>query len=189
MKLIRVFLILFFFLTLVFPRAYAQEVSPISLPTESITPSPTPTPAAVRYELPYSGLLPGSALYPLKALRDKILELVITDPTKKSNFYLLQADKRMSASLTLFELNKDTLAETTLSKGQNYLEKSINTISVKNSQKNIGDILPKIKMSAAFQKQEIGKLVKAKKGETARKLKEDYKRAENLQKRAEEIKL
>lgn len=169
------------------PHVYAQEA--ISLPTQGITPTQIPTPTAVNYELPYSGLLPGSTLYPLKAIRDKILELFISDPIKKSNFYLLQADKRMSASLTLFELNKDVLAETTLSKGQNYLEKSINNaIKAKNSQKNISDVLAKIKMSAAFQKQEIGKLIKVTKGEAGQKLTEDYKRAQDLQKRAEEVK-
>lgn len=187
MKYLKVFLSLFFFLIVICPNAYAQEV--ISLPTQSITPTPIPTPISVSYELPYPGLLPGSTLYPLKAIRDKILELFISDYTKKSNFYLLQADKRMSASLTLFELNRDVLAETTFSKGQNYLEKSIdNVVAAKNSQKNISDILAKIKMSAAFQKQEIGKLIKVTKGEAGQKLTEDYKRAQDLQKRAEEVK-
>jgi hypothetical protein len=187
MKFLGIILGLFLFLLVISPHVYAQEA--ISLPTQGITPTQIPTPTTVSYELPYSGLVPGSTLYPLKALRDKILEIFITDPAKKSNFYLLQADKRMSASLTLFESNKDVLAETTLSKGQNYLEKSINNAVVaKESQRNIMDILPKLKASSAFQKQEIEKLTKVKKGETGQKLTEDYKRAEYLQKRVEEIK-
>src|SRR3989344_6584615 len=117
---------IFFFVFILFfvifsPKVYAQE--DIVLPSISIT--PTPSVDLPKYDLPYPGILPGNFLYNLKALRDRIMEGLISDPTKKSGFYLLQADKRLSASLMLFDRGENALAETTLSKSQNYLEKAL----------------------------------------------------------------
>ena len=88
------FLIILIFLTVVIlPQAYAQEsdelmnsVGEIPIPTTSLTPSTQPT--IVLYELPYPGILPGSPLYILKVIRDKIIETLTQDSLKKSNFYL-----------------------------------------------------------------------------------------------------
>ena len=165
------FLITLIFLTVVIlPQAYAQEsdelmnsVGEIPIPTTSLTPSPQPT--TVSYELPYPGILPGSPLYSLKALRDKLMEIFISDPLKKSSFYLLQADKRLAAGLILYERGDIIVAETTISKGQNYLEKSINKmIEAKNSQHNVSDVFAKIKSSSAKQRQELERLSKKAKG-------------------------
>ena len=167
--------------------AFAQE--DISIPTQEITPSPTATPTNVNYDLPYPGLLPGTPLYSLKLARDKFLEIINTDPLKKSNFYLLQADKRLATSMILFEIGKKEKGEETLSKGQNYLEKSLdNAILAKEQQKNISDILAKIRMSSAKQQEQILIFSKSSDKEIGDKLQQDLKRAEELQKRAEQIK-
>lgn len=79
----------------------------------------------VKYELPYPGLLPDSPLYFLKTARDRIISFLIVDPLKKAEFNLLQADKRLQAGVYLFKREKIELAETTLSKGENYLEQAI----------------------------------------------------------------
>ena len=97
---------LIFFLIIVASPVYAQTES-IPIPTGSITPSPTPV--MIDYQLPYPGILPGSPLYSIKMLRDRIMEFFISDHVKKSNFYLLQADKRVASALMLFEKGDQNL--------------------------------------------------------------------------------
>lgn len=75
------------------------------------------------YELPYTGLLPDHPLYPLKAVRDRMMEFLIRDPMKKAEHYLLLADKRAGMALALSDKGKDKLAATTYSKAEKYLEK------------------------------------------------------------------
>jgi len=56
-------------------------------------------PENVDYQLPYPGILTDHPLYILKNLRDRILEALIADPVKKSEFYLLQSDKFLAMGL------------------------------------------------------------------------------------------
>lgn len=81
----------------------------------------------VDYPLPYPGLLPDNPIYPLKAFRDRLISFFISDPVKKADFDLLQADKRLNASLYLFNQSndKETIISTTISKGENYFEEGI----------------------------------------------------------------
>ena len=116
------------------------------------------------------------------------MELFISDHLKKANFYLLQADKRVSSSLMLFEKQDKELGQTTLSKAQNYLEKSLEkAIQAKNSGKDVGDIYARIKNSATKQRQEIEILSKKSK-EIERILMGDLTRVQKFEKRVEEIK-
>jgi len=172
------------FLIFISSNSYAQTEIPIA----SITPTQSPSKGPVQYELPYPGVLPGALLYNLKAVRDRIIEFLMSDPSKKSNFYLLQADKRLSASIMLFDRGKNVLAETTLSKSQNYLEKAIDKAEkVSNLKGRFGEANDRIKLSSAKQIEELEKLIKENKGETNQKLKGDLKRAKELQKRAEKL--
>lgn len=82
--------------------------------------SPTPS-----YTLPYPGLLPDSPLYGLKMIRDKIIEFIISDPIKRIEFNLLQADKRLNAGIYLSNQEKWELAQETVSKAENYFEIAI----------------------------------------------------------------
>lgn len=79
------------------------------------------------YVLPYPGLLPDSPLYGLKTARDRLIGFLITNPAKKAAFDLLQADKRLQAGAMLIQNDKNNvkLAETTISKGENYFEEAI----------------------------------------------------------------
>jgi len=164
--------------------ALAQE---ISIPTQSISPTTSPTPS-FEYSLPYPGILPGNPLYSVKAIRDKFTEFLISAPDKKAKFELLQADKRLAASIDLFDQGKDSLGESTLSKSQNYLDNSLNQIVIaKKSNKFVGDISSKAKSSSEKQVEVASNLIKTKNGETASKLQDDLKRAQDLQKKAEAL--
>lgn len=86
------------------------------------------------YELPYPGILPGHPLYSLKMLRDKIVSLLISEPWKKAEFYLLMADKRINSGKYLVDQGKEQLAKDTISKGQNYLNSGLGILE--NEKKN-----------------------------------------------------
>lgn len=79
----------------------------------------------INYELPYPGLLPDSPLYFLRIIRDWSVGFLISDPLKKSEFDLLQADKRLNAGIYLFNQGKISLAFSTVSKAENYFEEAI----------------------------------------------------------------
>lgn len=120
---------------------------PTIVHAQEATPSPTPTQQdlidTVDYTLPYPGLLPTNPLYPLKTFRDKVISLVIADPKKKSEFDLLQADKRLNAGVYLLkEGNKnEKLAVETISKGENYFFLSLAQIKLAQKQgENITDM-------------------------------------------------
>lgn len=108
---------LFLFIT---PSVFAQEDGISQL--AEIKPSPTVVP---EYQLPYPGLLPDNPLYFFKTFRDRIVDILISDPLKKAEFNLLQADKRLSAGQYLFNNGKEELAESTISKGENYFADAI----------------------------------------------------------------
>lgn len=110
-RLIFVILCLVFLVT---PHAFAQEDG-----TVPVVPTPTPM---IDYPLPYPGILPNNPLYPLKMARDKIILFLITDPQKRVEFNLLQADKRIEAAVFLVQEDKKNgqLAVTTIEKGENY---------------------------------------------------------------------
>ncbi len=98
--------------------------------------------AQVEYSLAYPGILPDNPLYFLKAARDKLVSVLISDPEKKAEFNLLTSDKRINASYMLAEKGKDELAVTTLSKSNNYLEEAIsNLASLKKTEKNINPLV------------------------------------------------
>lgn len=75
----------------------------------------------VEYDLAYPGILPDHFLYKLKVLRDKLSVFLISDPKKKADFYLLQADKGILATAMLVDNNKiDLASETVLKAEHNY---------------------------------------------------------------------
>ncbi|MBI3577350.1 hypothetical protein HY086_04910 [Candidatus Gottesmanbacteria bacterium] len=83
--------------------------------------------------------------------RDKIIEFLIADPVRKAEFYILQSDKRLGMTSMLLEKGNTTLAETTLSKGETYMEKTISTlVNYKASGKEIpGYLLDRLTRSIA----------------------------------------
>jgi len=95
----------------------------------------TPTPTQVDYTLVYPGILPDNPLYIFKAIRDGLVRMFISDPKQKATFDLLQADKRLSASIMLQTKkgSEDTIV-TTVSKAENYFSFAVGEASVARQQ-------------------------------------------------------
>lgn len=140
----------------------------------------------VEYQLPYPGLLPDNPLYFLKALRDAVIDFLISDPLKKADFYLLAADKRLNAGVYLVNTkNKYDLAESTISKGENYFEKAIaKTKEAKTQGMDIEGIKNRLLVSSQKHQEVIMDLMTKNS-----KIKESFttllKRAENYEKQVE----
>lgn len=78
------------------------------------------------YVLVYPGMLPDNPLYFLKALRDGFIGLVISDPLKKAEFLLLQADKNISSGELIISQGKSQeLAEETSRKAHKFYEEAL----------------------------------------------------------------
>jgi hypothetical protein len=82
----------------------------------------------VDYYLPYPGILPDSPLYKLKAARDGVGLFFTFDQAKKAKKELLYADKRINAAMFLVDGGKTALGVSTATKGEKYLQSSMNRI-------------------------------------------------------------
>ncbi len=176
-KLVRNFLIVFV-LTLLFTNiTFAQEVA-----SES---------AKNNYQLPYPGILPDSLLYGLKVFRDRLIALFISDPVKKSEFDLLQADKRLSSGIALFDKGKQELSETTISKGENYFEDSLKNVRLaKGGGKELDPtFLTNLELSSKKHEKVISDLVKRSNGGLRAKFEKTLNKVHGFVKQAIEIKL
>lgn len=143
----------------------------------------------VEYELPYPGLLPDNPLYYLKAIRDNLLKFFITDPLKKTEFDLLQSDKRLGAAQMLLAKGKADLSLTTLSKSGNYFDDALSHIQIARKQgKNIKPLLEKLLTSSKKHQQIIREMEKNQKDDILLSLKFLEQRAKDFQERVEIIK-
>ncbi|MBI3428503.1 MAG: hypothetical protein HY050_00285 [Actinobacteria bacterium] len=125
---------IFFILALLFlvvssPGLSFAVTSPKPQPTVTLTSEPVgkagvPMEKKPEYLLPFPGILPDHPLYFLKQIRDGILDRLIVDPLRKAEFHVLQADKRLAMGKLLVEQGKGALGETTISKGEKYLERA-----------------------------------------------------------------
>lgn len=116
---------------------------------------------AADYQLPYPGILPDNPLYPLKAFRDRVVDFLISDPLKKAEFNILQSDKHLNAGIYLLKKGKPDLAESTISKGENYFEKAMGNIrEAKAAKMNTQNIAVKLSSSFAAHKKYLSKLKK-----------------------------
>lgn len=153
-KIVLSFIFLLTFSFLSFNSSFAQEE--LSIKEMAVSPVPEKVNKNIEYNLPYSGLLPDSPLYFLKVMRDAVVDFLIADPLKKAEFYILQADKRMSAGMQLAQKkDKYALAESTISKAENYFDKAISkTNEAKNQGMEIREIKEKM-IKASKKHQEI----------------------------------
>ncbi len=157
-------------------------------PTDSTNSAQTVT--QVEYTLPYPGLLPDSPLYFLKAIRDRIVGFLISDPLKKTEFDLLQADKRLNEGIFLFKKgeSKYNLAESTISKGENYFNKALGELNqAKRQGEAISDIAPRLYKSSLKHQEIIKNLIDKTKGDLKQKLIGQEKRVENFQREVKNI--
>lgn len=148
----KIFLLGIAILILFTPHSHAQEM--INEETTSPAGTMTAEMKKIDYNLAYPGILPDHPLYFIKALRDRVVSSLITDPLKKSEFSLLQADKRLGAGASLVDKNKDELAVTTISKGANYFDSAVSNIRAAHQQKS--DIKPLLeRLLASSQKHTV----------------------------------
>lgn len=169
-----IFTFIFFFLSSTsfapLSGAFAQEELTIKETTESL--ETTQAKKDGEYTLPYPGLLPDNPLYFLKALRDRVVDFLISDPLKKADFYLLQADKRLNAGVYLIRQGKSKyqLAESTISKGENYFERAISKVKEAKRQKmETGEITQRLYQAAKKHQGVLSSLGKDVKDSNARK--------------------
>lgn len=102
-----------------------SQVKTVFAQSDTSVATQSPSIQMVNYDLPYPGLLPDNPLYFLKTFRDKIIELLITNPEKKAEFYLLSSDKRMNVGYYLIQKDKDTMGVLYISKSNNYMHMAI----------------------------------------------------------------
>ncbi len=150
MRLFALLLVTVLFLIISFTQVVPVFAQDVFSPTPTVTP---PTQPSIDYPLPYPGLLPDNPLYPLKAARDRIISFLISNPVKKADFDLLQADKRLSMGESLIDKSGKNapLAVTTISKGQNYFVEAVQEVTLyKRQGRPIGPLWER--MATAVQK-------------------------------------
>lgn len=174
-------LMLFLLSLLLSPAVIAQEQM---LDATSAAETETQEPEQ-EYTLPYPGILPDNPLYALKMVRDRIVGFLISDPLKKAEFNLLQADKRLAAAMSLMQKQgKEDIAEETVSKAENYLEQAIiKAKEAKQRRMETGDMSRRLFQSAKKHQQVIQGFVKKAKGAE----KEKFTQLENRTKKLENI--
>lgn len=143
-----------------------------------------------QYDLPYPGILPGNPLYFLKTLRDRVIYFLISDPFKKAEFDLLQADKRLESGVYLIKKDRKniSLAETTISKGQNYFEEAVGK-AVESQQKrkdSIAGFFEKLFIASRKHQQVLKDLEKDVNREDVKKIQTLRMRMERLEKKVSE---
>jgi len=134
------------------------------------------------YPLPYPGILPNNPLYPLKALRDRVLEFLIRDPLKKADFYLLMSDKRLNMGIFLTDRKQPSLAESTVSKGEKYFFKGVELVENIESQEEKQQLANKYKKALLKHEEVVNNL----KNNSPEKLKPGYTSSLKLIKKMQE---
>ena len=185
------FVILLALLLCITPSVHAEIIAQeVSSPTVTIrayddTPSASNTASPKSdYTLPYPGLLPDSPLYFLKTLRDRVVSIFISNPRKKAEFNLLQCDKRINAAVYLLanhDKKKETLAVSTISKAENYMEEGIEYIKQARKQGEITEDVIKLYEQAAIKYLEVFvELEKPAAGDLKKQLQANESRIKNL---------
>jgi len=151
-----IFSFLIFLLSFIFFSARTYAI------TENLSASVSSKPESkINYELPYPGLLPDSPLYFLRIIRDRTVSFLISDPLKKAEFNLLQADKRLNAGIFLFNKGKTSLAISTISKAENYFGEAISKMEeAKGQGRDVNGIAGNLRNALGKHQQELNDLVK-----------------------------
>ena len=172
----KILLLAIFFIFLLVPvQVFAQEVE--GTPSAEVK---------VEYALPYPGLLPDSPFYILRTARDRIISFLISNPLKKAEFDLLQADKRLAAGMYLANKDKYELANVTISKGENYFESALAKAEEARKQGIAIDAIASSLYHSSRKHQEvIGELEQKTKGDLRARFSKEAKRAVEFEKKAE----
>ena len=143
----------------------------------------------VDYQLPYPGILSDSPLYFLKVTRDRVIGFFISDPLKKAEFDLLQADKRLNVGVYLFAKDKKDLAESTISKGENYFDDEIKNLRLAKQQgMEINYLVSNTSRSLKKHAEVLSQLKKQTKGSLKKKFEILEKRILDFEKQVDQLK-
>jgi len=186
MKKLLAFFIISLFIFAGFNKTFAQDVSvtPQTTQLQMLSATPSSDNISVQYDLPYPGILPDNPLYFLKAVRDNLLGFFITDPLKKAEYDLLQANKRLVSAKGLLDEGKSDLAITTLSKSGNYFDQAISNASqVKNQGQDANSMLSTLLTASEKHQQVIEDMETKTKGEVKLSLRFAQERAHDFQER------
>lgn len=106
---------------------------------------------AVEYTLPYPGILSNHPLFPLKMVRDWIFERLITDPMRKTEFYILQADKRLAMAIAFMSSVQQEEAVVAVDDAREFMQKAVTTAQSARSagQEIPGHIMDRFERSTA----------------------------------------
>lgn len=114
----------------------------------------------VDYYLAYPGILPDHPFYWLKMMRDRVWGWLIRDHTKKTEWLLLMADKRIGAAKALVEGSKTQLGVSTASKAEKYLERAVITLKETEIKgKNMADLKAKISLAVAKHEEVLKEII------------------------------
>lgn len=118
--------------------------------------------SVIDYPLPFPGkVLPDSALWPLKAVRDRLWLLLTPTPERKAELVLLFADKRLVMARMLFERDKPGIAFSTLTKAEKYLESSVEyEVEARKRGVDTKELLEKLSMSSLKHIEEMEGMLK-----------------------------
>lgn len=97
---------------------------------------------STNYSFPFPGILTNHPLFFLKTIRDRILELIVTDPIKKIELSLLQSDKYFAMGLTYVDRKDYKNALEVFNQAVSYKDKTI--INLTNAQKANVSVFPSI---------------------------------------------
>jgi hypothetical protein len=81
------------------------------------------------YSLPYPGILADHPLFIFKRLRDRILDFLIADPVKKTEFYILQSDKYLAMTLAFVGTEKWDMAKFTADRSVFYMNSAVTKLT------------------------------------------------------------
>jgi hypothetical protein len=117
------------------PSAVVTEEKSEPVATEAVEQIQTmPQVAKVEYVLPYPGVLLDNPLYFLKQWRDRIMEWLIADPIRKTEFYVLQSDKNLNAGIMLQAQGKLALMMKVVSTASSDMEKAVTSATTAKGQ-------------------------------------------------------
>jgi hypothetical protein len=175
----------FLFVTLTF--SFLISFSP-ALSAQNLTPAKESS--KVDYTLSFPGLLPDHPLYFIKTARERIMAFFISNPMKKAEFNLLQADKRINASHMLIQKDKSKvdLAQSTFSKGENYFEEAVSyTREAKSQGVDITLFAQKLNLSNKKHKEILVTINEKLSEKDQKKFEVEYKRINFLSERVNEL--
>src|SRR5258708_6651869 len=159
----------------------------------TLTVIPSPSPAMhkeIEYTLPYPGLLPDSPLYQIKTFRDNLISFFISNPLKKAEFDLLQADKRLAAGQSLFDehKNNEQMISAVISKSGNYFDMALGKLQEAKTQgEETNSVAGKMFTAAQKHEEVLQKLSTQATGINKTTFDAEYKRAVDFEKKARSL--